>query len=192
MRGTKGTISPRVQALDEAEQPATNFLEVTIGEGDDGFRFRVLGERCPEATDDWYRAQLNAELYIAAGRFRGFRSMVMFTDDWHMFEHHLQLATDGKRPVLGTGGWLSLQTGDWLSLDISQVESGDQWLQAWLQVDALQDPVSGGWLERDEDWEWRIPLRRETVPRVLTEVRTITSRYPVWSVARPTWSVPRG
>jgi hypothetical protein len=66
-------------------------LEIVFGirEGDH-IRFEVLGPTCPDANTDWYRSQLNAEIYIQVGMFRGYRSLVMFSDDFHCFRAALK------------------------------------------------------------------------------------------------------
>jgi hypothetical protein len=70
-----------------SEQPHENpHSEIVFGarEGDH-IRFAVLGRTCPDATTDWYCSQLNAEIHIHVGMFRGYRRLVMFSDDFHRF-----------------------------------------------------------------------------------------------------------
>ncbi len=45
---------------------------------------------CPDSNTDWYRSQLNVEMHSYVGMFRGYRSMVMFSDDFHCFRAALK------------------------------------------------------------------------------------------------------
>ncbi len=126
-------------------------LEIVFGirEGDH-IQFGVLGPTCPHAEEDWYRAQLNAEIRISVGAFRGYRSLVMFSDDFHCFRAELRRLLSGE-----TGGaWL--ETGDFLSVDVSPdgiVYSVRMQLDA-LERDGEEVLLDGG----AANWEWRLAM----------------------------------
>ena len=105
-------------------------MEIVFGirEGDH-IRFEVLGPTCPQAEEDWYRAQLNAEIHINVGTFRGYRSLVMFSDDFHVFRAAL------KRLLSGETVGAALETGDFLAVDVSADGSS---YNVWMQLDALE------------------------------------------------------
>ena len=111
--------------LDE-DQP----LEIVFGirEGEH-IRFVVLGLTCPDSNTDWYRSQLNAEIHIRVGIFRGHRSLVMFSDDFHLFRAALKRLLSGEV----VGAWL--ETGDFLSVDVSAEGSA---YNVRMQLDALE------------------------------------------------------
>jgi hypothetical protein len=81
-------------------------LEIVFGtpEGDN-IRFEVLGQTCPDSDTDWYRAQLNTEIHIHVGVHCGYRSLVMFSDDFHRLSGWPQATDVGKnhRCLAGNG-----------------------------------------------------------------------------------------
>lgn len=108
-------------------------LEIVFGirEGDH-IRFDVMGLTCPDSNDDWYRSQLNVEIHIHVGKFRGYRSLAMFSDDFHRF------AAGIKRLMRGETVVAVLETGDFLAV---QVSSDGSSYNAWMQLDALEREV---------------------------------------------------
>jgi hypothetical protein len=152
-------------------------LEIVFGirEGDH-IRFQVLGLTCPEADTDWYCSQLDVEIRIHVGTSRGYRSLVMFSDDFHNFRHALKRLLFGET----TGAWL--QTGDFLSVDVSADGSS---YNAWMQLDALER--DGEMVLRDggnENWEWRLAINRTSLDTLIAAVIRISERYPTWSVPK--------
>src|SRR5262245_14568963 len=152
-------------------------LEIVFGIRDgDHIRFGVLGLTCPQAEEDWYRAQINAEIHINVGKFRGYRSLVMFSDDFHRFLAALKRLSSGE--TVGA----SLETGDFLSVDVS----GDgSTYNVWMQLDALERDgeevlCDGG----AANWEWRLAMDRTSLDPLLAEVTQVSERYPTWSVSR--------
>src|SRR5947209_8026826 len=105
-------------------------VEIVFGirEGDH-IRFEVLGLTCPEGEEDWYRAQLNAEIHINVGMVRGYRSLVMFADEFHLLLAALKKLLSGE--TVGA----ALETGDFLSVDVSRDGSS---YNIWMQLDALE------------------------------------------------------
>ena len=157
--------------------PDDQPLEIVFGirEGD-CIRSEVLGPTCPQAEEDWYRAQLNAEIYINVGTFRGYRSLVMFSDDFHLFRAALKSLLSGE----AVGAWL--QTGDFLSVEVSVEDSA---YNVWMQLDALER--DGEEVLRDggaENWEWRLAMDRTSLDTLLAAVTRVSERYPTWSVSR--------
>ena len=155
------------------EQP----LEIVFGirEGDH-IRFEVLGPTCPQAEEDWYRAQLDVEIYINVGAFRGYRSLVMFSDDFHLFQAAL------KKLVLREAVGAALETGDFLSVDVHL--DGTSY-NIWMQLDALEK--DGEEVLRDggaENWEWRLEMGRTSLDSLLAAVTRVSEHYPTWSVSR--------
>ena len=152
-------------------------LEIVFGvrEGDH-IRFEVLGLTCPHAEADWYRSQLNAEIHINVGTFRGYRSLVMFSDDFHLFRASL------KRLLSGETVGAVLETGDFLSVDVSANGSS---YNVWMQIDALEQ--DGEMVLRDggaENWEWRFAMDRTSLDTLLATVTRVSERYPTWSVPK--------
>ena len=152
-------------------------LEIVFGIREcDCIRIEVLGPTCPLAEEDWYRAQLDAEIHINMGTFRGYRSLVMFSDDFHVFRAALRRMLSGAT----VGAWLV--SGDFLSVEV-RVE-GSAYI-VWMQLDALgQD---GEELLRDggtENWEWRLEMGRISLDKLLAAVTRVSERYPTWSVPR--------
>lgn len=152
-------------------------LEIVFGirEGDH-IRFGVLGLTCPEAEEDWYRAQLNAEIHINVGTFRGYRSLVMFSDDFHRFWAALKKLLSGE--TVGA----TLETGDFLSVDVSVDGSA---YNVWMQLDALER--DGEEVLRDggaANWEWHLAIDRTSLDTLLAEVTRVSERYPFWTVSR--------
>lgn len=152
-------------------------LEVFFGtrEGDH-IRFQVLGQTCPQAEEDWYRAQLNTEIHIKVGTFRGYRSLVMFSDDFHRFRVAL------KKLLTEENVDASLETGDFLSVDVSADGSA---CTARMQLDALERDgeevlCDGG----NANWEWCLAIDRASLDPLLAEVTRVSERYPIWSVPR--------
>jgi hypothetical protein len=152
-------------------------LEIVFGiRGGDHIRFQVLGLTCPDANTDWYRAQVNVEIHIHSGTFRGYRSLVMFSDDFHLFGAALNRLLSGE----AVGAWL--QTGDFLSVDVTADGSS---YNAWMQLDALER--DGEMVLRDggnENWEWRLAINRTSLDTLVAAVVRISERYPTWSVPK--------
>lgn len=139
-------------------------------------RFEVLGPTCPNAEENWYRAQLDVEIHAIVGTFRGYRSLVMFSDDFHLFRAALTRLSSGD----AASAWL--QTGDYLSVQVS-AEGGAY--NVWVQLEALEQDgeellCEGG----AENWEWRLATDRASLDSLLAEVTRVSERYPTWSVSR--------
>ena len=152
-------------------------MEIVFGirEGNH-MRFGVLGLTCPRAEEDWYRAQLNAEIHINVGTFRGYRSLVMFSDDFHRFQAAL------KRLLSGEAVGASLETGDFLSVDVNVDGSA---YNIWMQLDALKRNGEEVLLDGGAaNWEWRLAMDRASLDSLLTEVIGVSELYPTWSVSR--------
>src|SRR5262245_21111869 len=152
-------------------------LEIVLGirEGDH-IRFDVLGLICPDANTDWYRSQLDVEIRIHVGRFRGYRSLVMFSDDFHLFRAALKRLF--SRETVGA----ALKTGDFLSVDVSADGSS---YSVWMQLDALER--DGEIVLRDggaENWEWRLAMDRTSLDTLTAAVTRVSERYPTWSVPK--------
>ncbi|MFO0967369.1 MAG: hypothetical protein U0793_17560 [Gemmataceae bacterium] len=152
-------------------------MEIVFGirEGDN-IRFEVLGLTCPHATTDWYRSQLNVEIRIQVGTFRGNRSLVMFSDDFHLFRAAL------KRLLSGESVSASLETGDFLSVDVSGDTSS---YNVWMQLDALER--DGEMVLRDggaENWDWRLAMDRTSLDTLVAAVTRVSEHYPTWSVPK--------
>jgi hypothetical protein len=152
-------------------------LEVVFGVREaDHIRFQVLGLTCPDADTDWYRSQLNAEILIHVGMFRGYRSLVMFSDDFHRFRAALKSLLLGERVIA------ALETGDFLSVDVSADRSS---YNVWMQLDALER--DGKIVLRDgrtKNWEWRFTMDRAALDTLVDGVTQVSDRYPTWSVPR--------
>lgn len=153
------------------------LLEIVFGmcEGDH-IRFQMLGLTCPDADTDWYRSQLNVEIWIHVGSLRGYRSLVMFSDNFHLFRAALQ------RLLSGESGSAWLETGDFLSVDVSA--DGCSY-NVWMQLDALERDgemilCDGG----NENWEWRLAMDRATLDTLTAAVTRVSERYPTWSVPK--------
>jgi hypothetical protein len=152
-------------------------LDIVFGicEGDH-IRFRVLGLNCPHSNTDWYRSQLNAEIHIRVAMFRGYRSLVMFSDDFHHFRARLKRLLSGETVVA------ALETGDFLAVDVSADGSS---YSVWMQLDALER--DGEIVLRDggsENWEWRLAMDRTSVDALIDAVTQVSDRYPTWSVPK--------
>ena len=159
------------------QHPDDQPLEIVFGirEGD-CIRLAVLGPTCPQAEEDWYRAQLNAEIHINVGTFHGYRSLVMFSDDFH----HFRAALKSLLSEEAAGAWL--ETGDFLSVEVSVEGSA---YNVWMQLDALER--AGEEVLRDggaENWEWRLAMDRTSFDTLLAAVTRVSERYPTWSVSR--------
>jgi hypothetical protein len=142
----------------------------------DHIRFEVLGLTCPDANTDWYRSQLNTEIYIRVGMFRGYRSLVMFSDDFHRFRAALKRLMSGEAVVA------VLETGDFLSVDVSADGSA---YNVWMQLDALER--DGKMVLRDggaENWQWRLAMDRTSLNALIDAVTQVSDRYPTWSLPR--------
>jgi hypothetical protein len=152
-------------------------VEIVFGNREgDHIRFEVLGLTCPHAETDWYRAQLNAEIHINAGTFRGYRSLVMFSDDFHLFRAALKRLLSGE--IIGA----VLETGDFLSVNVS---ADGSCYNVWMQLDALER--DGEMVLRDggfENWEWRLATDRNSLDTLLAAVKRVSERYPTWSVPK--------
>ena len=160
-------------AMHKDDQP----LEIVFGirEGDQ-IRFQVLGLNSPDADADWYRSQLDVEIRIHVGTFSGYRSLVMFSDDFHLFRTALKRLVSGEI----AGAWL--ETGDFLSVEVSVLGSS---YNAWMQLDALER--DGEIVERDggtENWEWRLAMDRTSLDTLISAVTRVSERYPTWSVPK--------
>jgi hypothetical protein len=152
-------------------------LELIFGvhEGDH-IRFDVLGLTCLGSNTDWYRSQLNVEIRIHVGMFRGYRSLVMFSDDFHHFRAALQRLMSGETVVA------ALETGDFFSIDVCADGSS---YNVWMQLDALER--DGEFVLRDsgtENWEWRLAMDRSALDALINGVTQVSDRYPTWSVPR--------
>ena len=152
-------------------------LEVAFGirEGDH-IRFEVLGLTCPNAKTDWYASQLDAEIHINVGTFRGYRSLVMFSDDFHLFRASLNRLLSGETVIA------ALETGDFLSIDVS---SEGSLYSVWMQLDALER--DGEMVLRDggaENWEWRLAMDHTSLDKLIAAVARVSERYPTWSVPK--------
>ena len=152
-------------------------LEIVFGiRGGDRILFVVEGPTCPDANTDWYRSQLDAEIHIHVGMFRGYRSLVMFSDDFHLFRAALNRLLSGEAVVA------MLETGDFLSVDV-RADGGSY--NVWMQLDALELDgeivlCEGG----DENWEWRLAMDRNSLNALIDSVTCVSERYPSWSVPR--------
>ena len=91
----------------------------------DNIRFAIPGKTCPDADNDWYAAQLDAEIHITTQASSSYRSLVMFSDD----------ATSLERLLSGHTGCAMLESGDFLSVQIRV--DGDGY-RCWTQLDALE------------------------------------------------------
>ena len=152
-------------------------LEIIFGAKEaDHIRFEVRGPTCPHAKEDWYRAQLEAGIHIHVGEVRGYGSLVMFSDDFHLFRERLTILLSQD-----TGGaWL--ETGDTMSVYITAAGST---YEVWLQLDALDG--DGEMLlceDGEENWEFRLTLGHGSVEALLAAVTRVSERYPVWSTPR--------
>jgi hypothetical protein len=152
-------------------------LELVFGnlEGDH-IRFEVLGLTCPDADTDWYLSQLNAEIHIHVGMFRGYRSLVMFSDDFHRFRARLKRLLSGETVVA------ALETGDYLSVAVSAHGCS---YNVWMQLDALEQ--DGEIVLRDggaENWEWRLAMDRTSLDALIDAVTQVSDRYRTWSVRK--------
>jgi hypothetical protein len=152
-------------------------MEIIFGirEGDH-IRFVVMGLTCPDSNTDWYRSQLNAEIHIHVGMFRGYRSLVMFSDDLHRFRAALKRLLSGETVVA------VLETGDFLAVDVSADGSS---YNVWMQLDALER--DGEIVLRDggaENWEWRLAMDRTSLDALTDAVTRVSDRYQTWSVPK--------
>jgi hypothetical protein len=152
-------------------------LEIVFGNREgDHIRFEVLGLTCPESNTDWYRSQLNAEIHIHVGMFRGYRSLVMFSDDFHHFRAAL------KRLMSGATVVAALETSDFLAVDESADGSS---YNVWMQLDALER--DGEIVLRDggaKNWEWRLAMDQTSLDALIDAVAQVSDRYPTWSVPK--------
>ncbi len=155
------------------DQPLEIFLGSRSG---NHIRFDVLGSACRNAKTDWDRAQLNATIHVRVDSFRGYRSLVMFSDDFHRLRRGLEMIRSGTSNVA------VLETADFLAVDITDEENS---LKVWMQLDALED--SGEFVLRDggdENWEWRIAIERSELEPLIDAVTRVSDRYPMWSISR--------
>jgi hypothetical protein len=152
-------------------------LEVVFGvrEGDH-IRFEVLGLTCPDSNTDWYLSQLNAEILIHVGMFRGYRSLVMFSDDFHRLRAALRRLISGETAIA------ALETGDFFSVDVSAHGGSNN---IWMQLDALER--DGEVVLRDgeaENWECRLAMDRISLDALIDAVTQVSDRYRTWSVPK--------
>ena len=152
-------------------------LEIVFGirEGDH-IRLEVLGLTCPDSDDDWYRSQLNAEIHIRVGRFRGYRSLVMFSDDFHLLRARLRRLLSGETEIA------FLETGDFLSV---QVKADGSPYNVWMQLDALERDhkmvlCDGG----AQNWECHLAVDGASLDALLDAVTQVSDRYVTWSVPK--------
>src|SRR5262245_18108495 len=152
-------------------------VEVVFGVRDgEHIRFEVLGLTCPDSNTDWYRSQLNVESHFHVGMFFGYRSLVMFSDDFHHFRAALKRLM--SRETVGA----ALETGDFLAVDVS-ADCGSY--NVWMQLDALER--DGEIVLRDggaENWEWRLAMDRTSLDTLTAAVTRVSERYPTWSVPK--------
>lgn len=150
-------------------------LEIVFGNREaDHIRFEVLGPTCPESKTDWYRSQLDAEIHIHVGLIRGYRSLVMFSDDFHHFRAPLKRLMSGEVVIA------ALETGDFLAVDVS---ADGRSYNVWMQLDALEQ--DGEFVLRDggvENWEWRLAMDQNSLGALIDAVTQVSYRYPTWSV----------
>ncbi len=150
-------------------------MELVFGNRDGNhIRFEVLAPTCPDAATDWYRSQLNVEIRIRVGTFRGYRSTVMFADDFHRFRAAVGRLAAGETAA----AWL--ETGDYLSVDVTA--DGGMYT-VWMQLDALEQDGTlvlraGG----EENWEWRLPMDRSSFDALVDATTRVSERYPTWAV----------
>ncbi len=152
-------------------------LEIVFGirEGDH-IRVAVLGMTCPDSNTDWYRSQVNAEIHIHVGMFRGYRSLVMFSDDFHHFRAAL------KRLMSGETVGAALETGDVLTVDVS---ADGRSYNVWMQLESLERDGEIVWRDGGtENWEWRLAMDRTSLDAVFDAVTQVSTRYPTWSVPK--------
>ena len=149
-------------------------LELVFGICDgDRIRFEVLRLTCPNAKTDWYASQLDAEIHINVGTFRGYRSLVIFSNDFHLFRASL------NRLLLEETVSAALKTGDFLSIEL-----GRRLLQ---RLDAAALERDGEMVLRDsgaENWEWRLTMDRTSLDILFAAVMRVSERYPTWSVPK--------
>lgn len=145
-------------------------LEVVFGfrEGD-RIRFEVLGLTCPDAETDWYRSQLNVEIQIEVGTYCGSRSLVMFSDNFHLFRAAL------KRLLAGETADAWLETGDYLSVDVT---SDGTAYNVRMQLSLEGDD------EMDGDCECHVAMDRTSLDTLAASVTQVSERYPTWSVPK--------
>jgi hypothetical protein len=156
---------------------AGHALEMVFGNrGSDHIRFEVLGLTFPDSNEDWYRSQLNVAIHIDTGTLRGFRSLVMFSDDFLRFRAGLERLSSEETTVA------SLETGDFLSVDVNAFGGS---YEIWMQLDAMER--DGEVVLRDngaENWEWRLGMDRTPFLALVDSVRQVSDRYRIWSVSR--------
>jgi hypothetical protein len=150
-------------------------MEIVFGNREgDHIRFEVMGLTSPDSNTDWYLSQLNAEIHIHLGMFQGYRSLVMFSDNFHRFRAEL------KRLMSGESVRAALETGDFLAVDVSG--DGNSY-NVWMQLDALER--DGEILLRNggaENWEWRFAMDRTSLDALIVAVTQVSAHYPTWSV----------
>lgn len=151
-------------------------LEIIFGNREiDHIRFVVLGLTCPNSKTEWDRAQLNAEIHIHVGLFRGYRSLVMFSDEFHNFRAELRRFLSGESVVA------VLESGDFLAVDIGADASS---YNVWMQLDALERDGEVVLHNGDENWEWRLTMNRTSLDALVDSVTQVSDRYPNWSVPK--------
>ena len=140
----------------------------------DHIRAQVLGVTCPDASSDWYRSQLDAEIHVNVGTFRGYRSLVMFSDDFPLFRAAL------KRLRTGAAAVAFLKAGDFLAVEVRADGSA---YHVWMELDALeQDGELVACKDGAENWVWRIEMDHTSLDALTTAVKSVSDRYPTWSV----------
>jgi hypothetical protein len=152
-------------------------LELVFGirEGEH-IRFDVLGLTNRNAKNAWDRSCLNVEIHVHLGTSHGFRSLVMFSDDFHRFRAAL------KRLMSNEIGVAALETGDFLSVDVT-ADGGSY--NVWMQLDALEQDGEMVLLDDGaENWEWRLTMYRSSLNALLDASAQVSERYPTWSVPR--------
>lgn len=153
-------------------------MELVFGDRDgDHIRFEVQGPIRPDRpglNPDWYRSQLNVEIDIRVGTFRGGRPVVMFTDDFHRFRAAFERLAAGET----TAAWL--ETGDYLAVDVTTDGAA---YTVRMQLDALEQDGArvlraGG----EENWEWRLTMSHSSFDALADATTQVSERYPTWSV----------
>jgi hypothetical protein len=152
-------------------------LEIVFGvPGGDLIRFDVLGQTCPDANEDWYSSQLDVAVHICVGMVHSYRSLVMFSDDFHCFRSELRKLSSGETTfaVLETSDFLFVTVRfDGSSYDVS------------MQLDALEQ--DGELVLREggtENWEWHLAIERNALDGLIDGVIRVSNRYRTWSVPK--------
>jgi hypothetical protein len=118
---------------------------------------------------------LNVAIHIDIKAFRGYRSFVMFSDDFHRFRAGLERLSSGEAIIA------ALETGDFLSVDVSVLGAS---YEVWMQLDALERDGKLVLCDNGaENWEWRIAMDRAPLLALVDSVKRVSERYSTWSVS---------